>query len=162
MNNKILDILLKEVLNKDYIHIDRIKEYFKAEIFNEQSINMLAELIANPSYEELYPGDYFKVAVNNLKYQLANDKETWNFDIMYDLGLYDGTYIYGKVVTSDSYNHIEHRPYYYKMKINLFVYKDDKVIIVKEALNSYILIKTIKENIKYFKDGTDIKGIAGK
>jgi hypothetical protein len=149
MNKKIVDILLKEVFNENHPGIQRIKKYFREEVITSQTLNMLAEIIDNPSWEEMYPGDYFKVSFD----ELSKNIDEVEYDNLIDLGLIDDGYVYGKIVMSDSYSRSVHKPYYWKMKTRIYFCHDSEFVELDYDLDTYKLIKVDKSKIKFLKNG---------
>jgi len=149
MNKKIIDLVLKDVFNENYPNIELIKKYFREEVINTQTLNLLAEIIDNPSWKIMYPGDYFEVCFDELGLDIQNVE----YDNLLDLGLIDKGLVYGKIVSSDAYSRSAHKPYYWRMKTRVYLCSNAELIEQDFDLDTYKLNKIDKNQIKYFKNG---------
>ncbi len=153
MNKKIIDLVLKDVFNENYPNIELIKKYFREEVISSQVLNLLAEIISNPDWVAMYPGDYFQVNFDVLGLDI-NEVE---HDNLLDLGLMHKNTVYGKIVKSDSYSRNIHKPYYWKMKTRVYLCHDAQLTELDFDLDTHQLKKIDKNQIKYFKNGRNLK-----
>ena len=147
----------------EYIKKALLKSLFKESIkdsiidvvascISDYETENIAFYVTNPDFELLYPGDYFKTKCNILEY----NNLPVNLDTLIDLNLSENGFVYGQVISADSYSNT-FNPYYYKMKCNLFIHDDNLKVIKKQIpIDTHKLIKINKSEIKYFEYGQDI------
>jgi hypothetical protein len=143
MNSLILKNVIKENSSQN------IQELISG-ILSKPQIEYISAVMHNDKYEFLSKNDYVKIEYDDsgLNYDLL--------DQLHDKGLYDGKYIYGRIINSDDWGE-DFNPYHYNMKVNLFLLDDDlKLFYCEEKINTYKLIKIKKQNIKYYQYGADI------
>jgi hypothetical protein len=123
-----------------------------ASSIQDYELENIAAFINNPKFKLLYPNDYFKVKYNSFDPKILSV----NIDTMIDLSLFENGFIYGTIITSDTWSST-FNPYYSSMKCYLFLHDDDLKVIKKEfTINTRNLIAIDKSEIKYFEYGQDI------
>lgn len=145
----ISQLLFKNLFNEKQDGIDLIKKII---IGNTSSsvLEFIMYVMANPDFELLSPGDYFKCKLED-----KHIGKRCEVDHLIDLGLYKDGYVYGKVLDSDDYGGTFEQCYP-QMKVELLFHDEDIMMSpYKTTLETYKLIKLDKSNIKYFNHGAD-------
>jgi len=145
----LIKVIFKDLFNKNIENVDLIKQILIVNT-NTSVIEFMMHIMANPDFELLYPGDYFKTFLPD-KYIGQNCE----IDHLIDLGLYKDGYVYGKIVKSDDYGD-KHEPCFPSMKVELLFHNSEIIMEPQKAtMSTHQLIKIDKSEIKYFNHGAD-------
>jgi len=142
--------ILKDLFNDKHPEIDIIKNII-IESLSTSSVEFILHCLTEPGFKILNKGSYFKVLYNE-----DYCKSGTLIDNLSDLGLYEDGYVYGRILNSDDYGS-EFRNFHPKMQVELYLHgSEDKGMQPYNAnINTWLLKKINKTEIKYFNHGVD-------
>jgi hypothetical protein len=140
-----LDFIFKNLYVTDIKNIEPIRKCINSNLSSATAEFILKLLAKKTIWKPLFPGDFVKLRIPaDLK------SETYELDVLMDLGLYDNNYIFGEV-QSDVNTWRDHNPYTPMMTIHIFIHdKEKKIKRVSMQVNSATLTKIKKEEIPYY------------
>jgi hypothetical protein len=143
-------LILKDLFNDKHPEIDIIKGII-IEGLNTTSVEFILHCLTEPGFKTLNKSSYFKVLYNE-----EYCKTGTLIDNLSDIGLYDDGYVYGRILSSDDYGS-EFRKHHPRMQVELYLHdsKDKEMEPYNTTINTWLLKKIDKSEIKYFNHGVD-------
>ena len=143
--------LVKQLVDPIFVKAIRDKQFVSEALMNmlgETNLEFFLDLISRETYTPVTQFCYVKF--NPPLYRF----DDYQMDILADLGLYKDGYMYGQVLGDDSYSSASFDPYYYKMKVNVYLHSlpDEEEVSVtsrEESIETKSLIVIEKEDIPY-------------
>ena len=143
--------LVKQLVDPIFVKAIRDKQFVSEALMNmlgETNLEFFLDLISREAYTPVTQFCYVKF--NPPLYRF----DDYQMDILADLGLYKDGYMYGQVLGDDSYSSASFDPYYYKMKVNVYLHSlpDEEEVSVtsrEESIETKSLIVIEKEDIPY-------------
>ena len=143
--------LVKQLVDPIFVKAIRDKQFVSEALMNmlgETNLEFFLDLISRETYTPVTQFCYVKF--NPPLYRF----DDYQMDILADLGLYKDGYMYGQVLGDDSYSSASFDPYYYKMKVNVYLHSlpdEEKVSVTsrEESIETKSLIVIEKEDIPY-------------
>tara|TARA_R110002020_G_scaffold30531_4_gene96187 strand:- start:2428 stop:2895 length:468 start_codon:yes stop_codon:yes gene_type:complete len=132
VKNKMIDKLLDPVFNNSIKNIKTIKTAIK-HMVSETDLDMLMYILCDDKYKHLNKGD-----IVTWKPEKWEVKDQFEMDRMIDAGLMVDGYLFGKVTNSSDYKD-EFNPFYYEMKLDVFLIGEDGNLVSYE-----MNVKTLK------------------
>lgn len=112
------------------------------------SKQFIVDRVFDSHYVPIKKDSYFRIDIDSdsIKYL----KDQYNLDILADIGLFDGTYIYGQVISSKNYDDDFHS-HYHSFRTNLFFHDEDNKLKEYEVGLDILDIEVVnKHDITYF------------
>lgn len=143
--------LVKQLVDPIFVKAIRDKQFVSDALMNmlgETNLEFFLDLVSREAYTPVTEGCYVKF--NPPLYRF----DDYQMDILADLGLYKDGYMYGQVLGDDSYSSASFDPYYYKMKVNVYLHSlpnEEEVSVTsrEESIETKSLIVIEKEDIPY-------------
>lgn len=151
--------LVKQLVDPIFVKAIRDKQFVSDALMNmlgETNLEFFLDLISREAYTPVTEGCYVKF--NPPLYRF----DDYQMDILADMGLYKDGYMYGQVIGDDSYSSASFDPYYYKMKVNVYLHslhseEAVSVINIQESIETKSLIVIEKEDVPYYSVYTDVR-----
>jgi hypothetical protein len=132
VKNKMIDKLLDPVFNNSIKNIKTLKSAIK-HMISDSDMDMLMYILCDDKYKHLNQGD-----IITWKPEKWEIKDKVEMDRMIDAGLMVDGYLFGKVINSSDYKD-EFNPFYYEMKVEVFLIGKDGNLVPHE-----MQVKTLK------------------
>ena len=136
--------LLKKGL-ADGINKEAVAECLMETMDKDQIAMVIMLLQLEEEYVPLIPGDYVRFRKDSVYFL-----DKYDTDVLIDMGLMSGEYMFGQIANKDDYGHNTKR-FSPRVSVNMMVYGEEKVFTMKsERMDRLNLELIIQEQIPYY------------